>query len=61
MNYQLLESVAREDSQTKQLLEDMRKWSIQRLQSLCLDQSDLELVQAIISQQAGTPSSCQIP
>lgn len=48
MYYQIIEDIFENDPYIKQLIKDISGWPPQRLRSLCLDQNDLELVQAII-------------
>ena len=45
---QIVANIAENDPFFKELIEEMSDWPPQRLRSLCLNQDDVELVQAIL-------------
>lgn len=48
MYNQIIADIIKIDPLFKELIEEMSDWPPQRLRSLCLDQNDVELVQAIL-------------
>ena len=48
MYNQIIANKVKNDPLFKQLIEEMSDWPPQRLRSLCLNQNDVELVQAIL-------------
>lgn len=48
MYNQIIADIIKSDPMIKKLIEEMSDWPDQRLRSLCLDQNDVELVQAIL-------------
>ncbi|WP_300755687.1 hypothetical protein [uncultured Oscillibacter sp.] len=54
MYNQIIADIVKIDPLFKKLIEEMSGWPPQRLRSLCLDQNDVELVQAILSTRTAT-------